>query len=86
MNRLALRLAAVAPRKTLPRATATLVPAWRRTQQSASGIRTIHTRLELPYDIEAGMGEFLNPAGLKTVAVDYQQGLLDRLNEQVQGE
>lgn len=31
------------------------------------------------------MGEFLTPQGLKMVAVDYQQGLLDRLNEQVEG-
>lgn len=31
------------------------------------------------------MGEFLTPQGLKMMAVDYQQGLLDRLNEQVEG-
>lgn len=48
--------------------------------------RHVHTRLELPYDIEKGLGEFLPPAALKTVAVEYQQGLLDRLNEQVAGE
>ena len=31
------------------------------------------------------MGDFLSPAALKVVAVDYQQGLLDRLNEQIKG-
>jgi hypothetical protein len=31
------------------------------------------------------MGDFLPPAGLKVIAEDYQQGLLDRLNEQVKG-
>ncbi len=31
------------------------------------------------------MGDFLSPAALKVVAEDYQQGLLDRLNEQIKG-
>jgi hypothetical protein len=31
------------------------------------------------------MGDFLSPAALKVIAEDYQQGLLDRLNEQVKG-
>lgn len=31
------------------------------------------------------MGDFLSPAGLKVIAEDYQQGLLDRLNEQIKG-
>ena len=31
------------------------------------------------------MGDFLSPAALKVVAVDYQQGLLDRLNKQIKG-
>jgi hypothetical protein len=32
------------------------------------------------------MGDFLPPAALKVIAEDYQQGLLDRLNEQIKGE
>ncbi|KAA1466026.1 hypothetical protein DENSPDRAFT_862199 [Dentipellis sp. KUC8613] len=47
--------------------------------------RHIHTRLPLPYNVEDGMGEFLTPEGLKLIAVDYQQGLLDRLNDAVKG-
>jgi Fe-Mn family superoxide dismutase len=31
------------------------------------------------------MGDFLPPAALKVIAEDYQQGLLDRLNEQIKG-
>ena len=47
--------------------------------------RMIHVRVPLPYKIEDGMADFLTPAALKVVAVDYQQGLLDRLNEQIKG-
>jgi hypothetical protein len=47
--------------------------------------RTIHVRVPLPYKVEGGMGDFLSPAALKVIAEDYQQGLLDRLNEQVKG-
>ena len=45
----------------------------------------IHVRVPLPYKVEDGMGDFLSPAGLKVIAEDYQQGLLDRLNEQIKG-
>lgn len=31
------------------------------------------------------MGDFLPPAALKVIAEDYQQGLLDRLNDQIKG-
>jgi len=31
------------------------------------------------------MGDFLPPAALKTIALEYQQGLLDRLNDEVRG-
>jgi superoxide dismutase, Fe-Mn family len=47
--------------------------------------RQVHNRLQLPYPIEKGLGDFLPPAALKVVAEDYQQGLLDRLNEEVAG-
>ena len=47
--------------------------------------RTIHVRVPLPYKVEDGMGDFLSPEALKVIAEDYQQGLLDRLNEQIKG-
>jgi hypothetical protein len=47
--------------------------------------RRIHVRVPLPYEVEHGMGDFLPPAALKLIAEDYQQGLLDRLNEQIKG-
>ncbi|KAI0288238.1 hypothetical protein BC826DRAFT_1166307 [Russula brevipes] len=31
------------------------------------------------------MGDFFSPAALRVIAEDYQQGLLDRLNEQIKG-
>ncbi|KAG6328171.1 hypothetical protein ID866_10917 [Astraeus odoratus] len=43
--------------------------------------RNLHTRKELPYKIEDGLGDFMSPRTLQMVAVEYQQGLLDRLNE-----
>lgn len=56
-----------------------LAPTWTR-------YRSIHARRELPYPVEGGLGDFLPPAALKTVAVDWQEGLLQRLNEEVKGE
>ena len=50
---------------------------------SASRRRNHHVRVPLPYKIEDGMGDFLSPSALKIIAEDYQQGLLDRLNEQI---
>ena len=47
--------------------------------------RHIHTAKPLPYPIEEGLGDFLPPAALQTIGVEYQQGLLERLNEQVHG-
>ncbi|KAI9430915.1 hypothetical protein H4582DRAFT_2013270 [Lactarius indigo] len=67
---------------------------WRRTAAVAisprpslatASRRSIHVRVPLPYKIEDGMGDFLPPAALKVIAEDYQQGLLDRLNEQIKG-
>lgn len=54
--------------------------------KSRWGTRNIHQRRSLLYPIEDGLGEFLPPAALKAVAVDYHDGLLQRLNEEVQGE
>ncbi|KDQ14754.1 hypothetical protein BOTBODRAFT_187754 [Botryobasidium botryosum FD-172 SS1] len=45
--------------------------------------RCIHQLPTLPYKIENGLGDFLSPAALRTVAVEYQSGLLANLNELV---
>ncbi len=47
--------------------------------------RYLHQLPEYRFDVDAGMGDFLTPDGLKTIAVEYQSGLLDRINEIVQG-
>lgn len=47
--------------------------------------RHVHSRVPLPYSIEEGLGDFLPPNALKVVAIDYQDGLLQRLNEEVRG-
>ncbi|KII95965.1 hypothetical protein PLICRDRAFT_694070 [Plicaturopsis crispa FD-325 SS-3] len=47
--------------------------------------RCVHKRRPLPYPIEQGLGNFLPPNALKTVAVDFQEGLLDRLTDEVKG-
>ena len=46
---------------------------------------SLHQRRALEYPLENGLGNFLTPEGLKTIAVDWQEGLLDRLNEEVRG-
>ncbi|THH21040.1 hypothetical protein EW146_g435 [Bondarzewia mesenterica] len=81
MTSIALRLASTSSRATRlsPRALSQTKRA------RAVPTRNIHVRKELPYKVEDGMGQFLTPQGLKNIAVDYQQGLLDRLNEQVKG-
>ncbi|GBE79216.1 manganese and iron superoxide dismutase [Sparassis crispa] len=77
MSSISLRLAASTSRA------ARLVPAWTFPRQIRS--RNIHQRKDLPYNVEEGMGHFLPSESLRMIAVDYQQGLLDRLNEQVRG-
>ena len=47
--------------------------------------RHLHTAKPLPYPIEEGLGGFLPPTALKTIGLEYQQGLLERLSEQVYG-
>ncbi|KAJ3734477.1 hypothetical protein DFJ43DRAFT_128147 [Lentinula guzmanii] len=49
------------------------------------GVRNIHTVKGLPYDVNKGLGEFLPPDALRVVGLEYQKGLLDRLNEEVRG-
>ncbi|PFH52547.1 hypothetical protein AMATHDRAFT_74033 [Amanita thiersii Skay4041] len=50
---------------------------------SRSWVRSLHQRRSLLYPLENGLGDFLPPPALKSLAVDWQQGLLDRLNEEV---
>ena len=47
--------------------------------------RALHQRKQLSYPVEEGLGSFLPPHSLKMLAEDYQQGLLDRLNDQIRG-
>ncbi|KAF8520084.1 Manganese/iron superoxide dismutase [Gautieria morchelliformis] len=47
--------------------------------------RCVHQLRQLPYDVDQGLGNFLSPAALRMICIDYQQGLLARLNEQVKG-
>ena len=48
-------------------------------------LRGLHTPKPLKHRIEEGLGEFLAPTAYRTVAVDYQKGLLERLNAEVRG-
>ena len=48
--------------------------------------RYIHVRKELQYPVENGLGDFLPAETLRLLAVDYQDGLLSRLNDEVKGE
>ncbi|KZT12615.1 manganese and iron superoxide dismutase [Laetiporus sulphureus 93-53] len=77
MTTLGLRLAAGSARATR------LSHAWTRGRQLRA--RHNHQRTTLPYPINEGLGEFLPPTSLRMIAEDYQQGLLDRLNDSVKG-
>jgi hypothetical protein len=50
-----------------------------------SRLRSYHQLEKLPYPIENGLGDFLPPEALKVVAIDYQAGLLQHLNEELRG-
>ncbi|KAL1687934.1 Manganese/iron superoxide dismutase [Schizophyllum commune] len=45
--------------------------------------RALHTVRPLPYAVEEGLGRFMPPKALKTVAVDYLGGLVERLNNEI---
>ncbi|SCZ88080.1 BZ3500_MvSof-1268-A1-R1_Chr2-1g04175 [Microbotryum saponariae] len=47
--------------------------------------RNLHQRVPLPYQLEHGLEPFLSPTALRTIAVDWQQGVLTHLNELVRG-
>jgi hypothetical protein len=92
MYRIARGLATAAGCSKTTSAAARLATNWQRSAVARSTLlpwstsrRTIHVRVPLPYKVEDGMGDFLSPAALKVIAEDYQQGLLDRLNEQIKG-
>ncbi len=70
----------LATSKCTRRAAVSLLPS------RAWGTRNVHRRRPLPYSIEEGLGNFLPPQALKVVAEDYQEGLLERLNEQIASE
>lgn len=52
---------------------------------SALPHRCLHQQRPLKHLVEKGLGKFLPPEALRTVAVDYQNGLLERVNELVKG-
>ncbi|KZT41126.1 manganese and iron superoxide dismutase [Sistotremastrum suecicum HHB10207 ss-3] len=43
--------------------------------------RWLHAPRPLHLDVDKGLGDFLTPAGLRTIAVDWQHGMLKRLND-----
>ncbi|KAL1732808.1 Manganese/iron superoxide dismutase [Schizophyllum commune] len=45
--------------------------------------RALHTVRPLPYSVQEGLGRFMPPQALKTVAVDYLGGLVERLNNEI---
>lgn len=47
--------------------------------------RCLHVRRALPYAVEDGLAPLFTPEALQTIGVEYQQGLLDRLNEEIRG-
>lgn len=52
------------------------------TEARKLGRRHAHMPRPLPYPIEGGLGNFLPPQSLQTL-VDYQDGLLERLNQEI---
>lgn len=52
---------------------------------AAARARSVHTLPPYNFPVENGLGNFLSPNALRTIAVEYQGGLLDRLNELVRG-
>jgi hypothetical protein len=55
------------------------------TSKNRSLRRNAHCLPRLNYPVEKGLGTFLQPKALRTIAIDYQGGLLSRLNDLVKG-
>ncbi|GAA96685.1 uncharacterized protein L969DRAFT_54487 [Mixia osmundae IAM 14324] len=68
-----------APRSALARPSLPS-PAQPRTER-----RALHRRRPLTYDLDQDLGSFMSSRTLKMLAVDFQDGLLHRLNDQVRG-
>ncbi|BGP24804.1 manganese superoxide dismutase [Rhodotorula toruloides] len=47
--------------------------------------RLVHHRVPLAFDVDEGLKPFLSADNLRTVAVDWQDGVLARLNELIRG-
>jgi len=60
---------------------------WRSISKASRSVgrRQIHTPRALHFDPEQGLGDFLTPQGCKAVAQEFQNGLLDRINELIHG-
>ncbi|KXN86324.1 Putative 37S ribosomal protein S26A, mitochondrial [Leucoagaricus sp. SymC.cos] len=76
MNSLGLRFTSASTRASVASSASCFKSCW--------GTRRLHQRRALPYPVEDGLGKFLPPDALK-VQLEYQDGLLERLNEQVVG-
>jgi Fe-Mn family superoxide dismutase len=76
MHNLGFRLTSTSARATSASSAARFKSRW--------GTRRLHQRQPLPYPVEQGLGNFLPPEALK-VQLEYQDGLLERLNEEVVG-
>lgn len=51
----------------------------------AGGFRHYHSVPASRFNVEAGLGGFMSPKTLQTVSQDWQEGLLNRLNDVVRG-
>lgn len=47
--------------------------------------RWLHQPLPSHLDVSKGLGDFLTPEGLRMIAVDWQHGMMERLNDLVRG-
>lgn len=72
--------------------TSSALPLRATTARSQTGVpsvrlvsRSVHTLPRLAYPVEDGVGKFLSPKALRAIAIEYQGGLLERLNELVKG-
>lgn len=48
-------------------------------------LRLVHTRVQTPYSIQTALNPFLSKTALNTIAIDWQNGLLNKLNTLTKG-
>ncbi|KZV71427.1 hypothetical protein PENSPDRAFT_577744 [Peniophora sp. CONT] len=77
------RRVALASRRVATSSAATAATPTLRAQWTAR--RCLHVRRALPYAVEDGLAPLFTPEALQTIGVEYQQGLLDRLNDETRG-